>query len=236
VQKQNFFPAEPIESSSAARKRLNDVFRKGDPWGYDQPFVQDKHKQSIEFVCTQISPAFDGIFVELGAYNGEFTKRLCACYPTTQIICSDLSDVAIDLARKKLADSRMVSFQQADIRDFMLPAQHRGRSCVLFLMDCFYALDRSERHAAMRRLVTELYRPQIIFSTPMTGPEGGAMPHFDEAELFGLFQWCRYRRSAFRILNFHPNYTAAINHRRLRFDPWYRRKVQRDVIYHFKSR
>jgi hypothetical protein len=103
--------------------RLNSL----DPWGYESPIIQARLDRSLRFIQRFVAPSFDGVFVEIGAFNGYFTRKLTAAFPDASIAASDLVKASWEAEEAKQPFPANVGFQWCDMMDFDLPAQHSGK-------------------------------------------------------------------------------------------------------------
>lgn len=146
-------------------------------WDYESPFVRDRLDASLRFVQRFVPPEFDGIFVEIGAYNGDFTRRLLGAFPSAGVAASDISDAAWPPAFP-------VQLQTADMLSVTTPPECATRPTILLMLECLYYLPQKERELAVHRLVTMLPVLQWAF---VSGPLSDPVRYFDESWLVATF-------------------------------------------------
>jgi SAM-dependent methyltransferase len=213
---------------------FDEWFRKsgGDPWGYGGAFVQDRLDASLRFIARHVGPNFSGTFLELGAFNGDFTKRIAAKFPTALIAASDISPVAVEMARAALKDMQNVRLDCADLATFELTAEI-VQPVKLLLLECIYYLPEGERGPAIERLVRVTGRPDVFVSCPITG---GSYP--TERWLMGRFRKLRYQCADAEALNYQPRWQPLVHRigRNLASITVIRRHTARQVVYRFVPR
>lgn len=213
----------------------------GDPWGYEGDFVQSRLTRSVVFMQRRMMPDFDGAIVEIGAFNGDFTKRLAEAFPRASILANDISEVALDQARAKAGGYSNVAFDLSDLSEFVLPASLRGRKIVLTILEALYYLRHEERGPALKRLLEEAGRPLTYISGPIQGDN-----YFDDRGLADLFASFGYERVDLDVLNCtdefrellsgKPDAEIAEMYRRLETDEAYRKQYGRQVAYCFEPK
>jgi SAM-dependent methyltransferase len=210
----------------------------GDPWGYQSEFVQDRLKASAGFITRNLGAAFSGSFIEIGAFNGEFSLLLRELFPSCQLVINDISEVALNAARARLHNAKNVTFLLDDALTLRLPPHCENTKSVLLLLECLYYLPAPEREPTLHHLVAEMRTPDIFFSAPITGD-----PYFREPELLWLFAHAGYRMRDVRVLNYLdafygkmallPRAGRPILRWAANRIPRYRRRYGRQVIYYF---
>lgn len=138
-----------------------------DPWGYHTRYVQKRLDRSLRFVRHIVGEDFGGVFVEVGAFNGEFTRRLAGAYPQNHLVAADLVKAAWEAAEKKEPFASTVSFQWCDMMDFQMPAHLSDRPTVLLLMECLYYLPKADRAVAVQHLLNQCPEANMVF---ISGP------------------------------------------------------------------
>jgi hypothetical protein len=204
----------------------------GDPWGYESSFVQARLDVSLGFISRHVDPDFGGTFIELGAFNGDFTRRIAARFPGALIVASDISPLAVEKMRTAVGHLGNVRLRCADIATFDFPTEVR-RPVKVLLLECLYYLPKPERDPAVERLARITERADIFLSCPITGD-----PYPTERGLMRLFRDLSYRCSGAEALNHLPEYSSLVSKKwtwPLLSIPAVRRRTARQVIYRFVS-
>jgi hypothetical protein len=185
---------------------FDDWFRKagGDPWGYGSAFVQDRLDASLRFIGRHVNPNFSGTFIEIGAFNGEFTKRIAAKFPDALISASDISPMAVEMARTAVNGFQNVRLGCADMATFELPAGV-VQPVNLLLLDCIYYLPEAERGPALEHLTRVIGPSDVFVSCPITGD-----PYPTERNLLRQFKKLRYRCAGAEVLNYQPSHNSLM--------------------------
>lgn len=213
----------------------------GDPWGYDGSFVRERLKSSLDFIKRHVPSSFSGLFVEIGAFNGDFTCMLANEFPASRILANDISEVALDQAQEKAGHFINVEFDLSDLASFRLRHGHDADQIVLVVMEALYYLPHGERSAALSRLLAELRSPLTFISGPIQGAN-----YFNERRLTDMMKDNKFRCADISVLNYTDAFRDKLDHtslrlgralmlRRLNLDPGYRGKYGRQVIYCYKS-
>lgn len=215
----------------------------GDPWGYAGDFVQHRLDRSLEFVRECVPSSFQGAFIELGAFNGDFTFRLADAYPSCRVVANDISEVALAQARVKAGGFPNVSFDLSDLAAFRRPPEAADAPIVLLIMEALYYLGRDEQPVALNRLIGELGRPIVFLSGPVRGDDVSDSS-INESGLVDLFRIQGYGAPAVRVLNWTDELRTltsgntteehAETARRLDDDFEFRQLYGRQVMYCFK--
>ncbi|MEP7210515.1 MAG: class I SAM-dependent methyltransferase [Alphaproteobacteria bacterium] len=215
----------------------------GDPWGYAGDFVQSRLDRSLAFVRQQVPAAYANAFVELGAFNGDFTARLAGSFPSSRIIANDISQVAIAQAREKAGGFPNVGFDISDLSSFEAPDEIKGIPITLLIMECLYYLGRDEQGPALERLVETLHRPLTFISGPAQGDNVSAS-FLSETTLVAIMEKQGYAAPEVRVLNWTDELRTLMGGKsdeehaataiRLDTDQEFRMRYGRQVIYCFK--
>src|ERR1700684_2543254 len=111
----------------------------GDPWGYDTVITQRRLDDSILFVARHVGAEFGGTFIELGAFKGDFTRRLATAFPKALIQASDFAPAAVAMARTAVAAYPNVRLSCADMTAIEKPSDI-ALPVVVLLLEFFYFL------------------------------------------------------------------------------------------------
>jgi hypothetical protein len=210
---------------------FDEWFRKsgGDPWGYGSDFVQDRLDSCLRFIVRHVSLNFSGSFIELGAFNGEFTKRIAAKFPNALVAASDISPIAVEMARTVVNGFQNVRLDCADMATFELPAGV-VQPIKLLLLDCIYYMPEAERGPAIEHLMRVVGQSDIFVSCPITGD-----PYPTEGNLMRLFRKLSYRCAGTEVLNYKPSDKPLVNRLgpKLSSIAFVRRHTAHQVIYRF---
>jgi SAM-dependent methyltransferase len=153
------------------------VASRGDPWDSGSPFVRDRLTASLSFICRRVAADFRGTFLELGAFNGQFTELLAQSFPKAIVAASDISQVALNISLSRVGKLTNVFLHQADMADYELPPSAQPPFVVL-LLECIYYLPPEEHVSALTRLISLTDGADVYLSTPITGE-----PYPSEEEL-----------------------------------------------------
>lgn len=151
-----------------------------DPWGANTPWVLDRQSNSLRFIQKFVETDFCGTFVEIGAFDGAFTRKIAGAFPSCRIIASDISRVAWENAALTTPLPASVTFDWSDIINFQLPAGFAESQSILLLMECLYYLPPDEQAAALKQLLERIPNATTIF---ISGPVAGGEQYFDEGRL-----------------------------------------------------
>lgn len=170
----------------------------GDPWDYSSPSIRARLKASCDFLRHTVCTEFEGTIVELGAFDGSFTVLLRESFPLADIRVTDISQMAIQKAQRKVGPCERVQYY---VQDFLgiacaglqIPQNH---DVVILMLECLYYLKGSEREKCVETIRREFPKSLAIISAPVTGGH-----YFTEAGLLQLFRKANYTLRDFRILN-----------------------------------
>ncbi|MBI5211607.1 MAG: methyltransferase domain-containing protein [Elusimicrobia bacterium] len=120
----------------AVRRKMDRVFsRKADPYGYESLPYETQRLDAME-------AAFQGrrfeAALELGCAEGVFTERLAD--RAAMLTAVDISPVALERARRRLAGRAHVEFVETDVRDW--PGPSPGAFDLIVVGDVLYYLDK----------------------------------------------------------------------------------------------
>ncbi len=155
-----------------------------DPWGYEDPSVQARLDQSLRFIQRFVPPNFDGTFVEVGAFNGMFTRKLADAFPRAAVFASDLVQAAWETANANRPFPASVTFQWTDMMDLELPASCSGRPSVLLMLECLYYISPESRSEAVDKLAHSTSAKMAFVS----GPLGSGDQYLHESSLDSMFR------------------------------------------------
>jgi hypothetical protein len=154
-----------------------------DPWGYQADSIQERLRDSVAFIAAHVPKNFVGQFIEIGAFNGSFTKLLRRKFPLAAICVNDITPVALDQAREALRECQGIDFIDSDLTDLNPERTNTGeRDVVLLLLERLYYMSVPEREEAIAKLTTVYPHSSIAISGPITGP-----PYFTEGWLVSTF-------------------------------------------------
>ena len=154
-----------------------------DPWGYEAASIQGRLRDSAAFIAAHVPKKFAGQFIEIGAFNGAFTKVLREKFPRAAICVNDITPVALDQAREALRGYQGIDFVESDLMDLSPERTKTGeRQVVLLLLECLYYMGVAEREQAVGKLIASYPHASVAISGPITGP-----PYFTEDWLVSTF-------------------------------------------------
>jgi hypothetical protein len=141
------------------------------PWGgYDNPSIQGRLRMSLDFIGDYVAQGFSGQFIEIGAFNGCFSRMLKQRYPACTMYVNDIAGIAIAQAKETLRGFDGVHFIEADLMEIEPAPNHDWlKQSVLLLLECLYYMDLNDRAEGLRRLIDVFRRPPIFISGPITG-------------------------------------------------------------------
>jgi hypothetical protein len=162
-------------------------FRKNtlDPWGYDNPSIQTRLDESLRFIQRFLTRDFAGTFVEIGAFNGDFTRRLLKAFPRARVLASDLVKAPWEAAAARENFPPSVSFQWCDMMDFRMP-EASDKPVILLLMECLYYLPAESRPEALATLASASFAEMTFVSGPLDSGDF----YLSETHIAGLFKTC----------------------------------------------
>ncbi|MBI4679359.1 MAG: methyltransferase domain-containing protein [Elusimicrobia bacterium] len=125
----------------AAKRKMDRVFSRGqDPYGYEWKPYETERLRAME---TAIEGRAYRRGLEIGCAEGVFTERIAA--RTERLTALDVSSVALERARRRLAGRPAVEFVEADVREWAgpAPAPQAVDLCDLIVVgDVLYYLDK----------------------------------------------------------------------------------------------
>lgn len=183
--------------SPRSREDFNNWYNKfnGDPWGYQHSSVKRRLTSSINFLKKHIPIDYQGSFIELGAFNGDFSYLLASNFKNSTIVVNDISDIALKQAKEKTKIFKNIVYNQNDLAGFQKP-ENLKYPLTLLLLECLYYLKNSERETALNNLINELNLPDVYFSAPIIGSK-----YFVEEEILTMFSEHNYQLVDYKILN-----------------------------------
>lgn len=173
-----------------------------DPWGAETPLVRERQERSLTFIQSIFPRYWHGDFVEIGAFDGRFTRQLSAAFPHAAVHAADISRVAWEAAEAQSQLPPSVSFQWCDMADFRLPSASVEKPKALLLMECLYYLSDADQDEALGNLTKEV-RPEMIF---ISGPIVGGVSSLNERALCGKLQAIGFRLDRVRVLTTNENF------------------------------
>ncbi len=113
-----------LDSPTRGQAELNQEFAsREDPWDYaTAPDQVDRIGREIEMLRTVSPPAHFDSALEIGCAEGLFTEKLAPL--CNSLLAADISSVALERTRKKLAGQNQVQFALWDLRVDPLPATY----------------------------------------------------------------------------------------------------------------
>lgn len=221
-----------------SRPRTKEEFDKwynesgGDPWHYYSSGIKSRLKNSLDFILNFIPRDFKGTLVELGAFNGDFTKLLCSSFKNADIIANDISEVAINIAKGKINNCTNVTFVLKDLLNFNSNDVSTKKEIVLLLLECLYYLKPGEREEAISTFKKEFPESVIFLSAPITGSH-----YFTEEKLLEIMENNNYKLIAHKVLNIRMFSQFRFFIKKLAdSSSFIRRNFANQVIYYFKPK
>src|SRR5262249_2248169 len=202
----------------------------GDPWGYGGAFVQNRLDASLDFILRHVGRDFSGTFIELGAFKGDFTKRIAVRFPDAVVYASDISPLAVHMMGAVVKNLPNVRLSCEDIATFDLPTEVR-KPVKLLLLECLYYLPEAERAPAIERLAQVSHGADFFLSCPITGD-----PYPTEPGLLHQFKGMNYQCVGMEVLNYRPQPDAIGRMLGAISAAAARRRTAHQVIYRFVCR
>jgi len=211
-----------------------------DPWFYNSSNVQNRLNKSIAFISKYLKSNYEGVILDIGAFNGYFTNKLIKYFKESQIVVNDFSETALNLANINLINHKRVKFLHKNMlninkNDIQIFNENGG--VVITLLECLYYLPSKDREKAISNLIIQFNKPQIFISAPITGP-----PYFYEYQIIKMFNKYNYYLVEKEVLNYtYKNFNKLINkliYNRISrhcFKFLYLKRTNQ-VIYFFKSK
>lgn len=170
----------------------------GDPWGYDHPAIQERLDKSVEFLKKQIPDNFDGIFLEIGAFNGAFTDRLINTFHNAKVVINDFSESALDKVKQKFKENQSVSFLKKDMRNLCSNDNENinNSEIIVVMLECLYYVTEEDRGKVISNIKNEFNKPKIFLSAPVTGK-----PYFTKKSLLKMFYKNNYELIDSLVIN-----------------------------------
>lgn len=169
----------------------------GDPWEMASPGVQYRLRRTVEALERFVPAGFEGAFVELGPFRGEFTSVLVRAFPRASVLAYEISAVAAEQWRKIFANNPRARVEIASLRSIKkenLPAF--SAPPVVLALEVLYYLPSEERPAAIQGLAEKFPDSFLVISAPVTGGK-----YFRESDLVGWLGAEGFRRSYAECIN-----------------------------------
>lgn len=112
-----------------------------DPWGYGSPFIESRLERSAQFIKKNLSLVSKKNLVEIGAFNGDFTKKIQALFET--ILCNDISVEAIKKLKSNIPNLNNITINTSNMVD--LTNKIDSNYNVITLLECLYYLPLDEQ-------------------------------------------------------------------------------------------
>ncbi|HPI38710.1 MAG TPA: class I SAM-dependent methyltransferase [Ignavibacteriaceae bacterium] len=203
----------------------------GDPWNYNCKSIKNRLDESLGFVKKYVPVDFTGNLIELGAFNGDFTLKLCNHFRFAKIFANDISEIAIIQAKEKLKSINNVTFVLQDLLNFNSGnIDGVKKETVIFLLECLYYLKEEERFPAIKNLKDNYPDAPLFCSAPIIGK-----PYFTEDSLILMMKHAGYYLENFKVLNLRK--FGRFRYLLLPFANIFsaiRKAIANQVIYYFK--
>lgn len=83
------------------------------------PHYEEMTKAVVEAIPFQKNDKLQ--IIDLGCGTGNLTKKLAEAYPKAHIMCVDMAENMLKMAKTKLGHNRNIRFWQGDVRDYAYP-------------------------------------------------------------------------------------------------------------------
>jgi len=175
----------------------------GDPWGYHEQPIRERLQMTVRFLRRCLDDGFSGHFLEIGAYNGDFTMLLGQQFPRAVVTVNDISEIALDRARNAVS-----SWPEMSVRTHFLlkdclsitkddfASNLCERPTVILLLECLYYLGTEEQERALANLANIFPEAPLVISGPVTG-----QPYFSQEELLELLDLSGQHLITMKVLN-----------------------------------
>jgi SAM-dependent methyltransferase len=171
----------------------------GDPWGYESKGIISRLDKTFKHVSKTLKQDYTGTIIELGAFNGAFTKYLANHYKNAQIICNDISEEAINQAKAKLEYCNNIDFIVCDMLSISKILANKVTDNVFLLLESIYYLPCEEREYVIQKIYN--LNPKYIF---LSAPIYGGGKHYMENEIIDLLKYKNYKLHSVKVLNLKP--------------------------------
>lgn len=176
----------------------------GDPWGYQGKSIQTRLCASLKFILSH-GKNYSGTFLELGAFDGSFTKYLASSFPEAKIIAVDISEGAINKNREINGNNPNVTFICCDMLSFDYASVANSPETIVLLMESLYYLSEQERFEVVSTISEVINKNIFIYiSCPITGGK-----YFSEESLLSLMKRVGYKLYSFSVLNLRGRFTLS---------------------------
>ncbi len=118
-----------------------------DPWGYSSAYEQTKYEQTLDMISDH--PIQNAI--ELGCAEGHFSGQLAP--RVTHLLCTDISETALERAGARCDKFENVNFQRLDILNDPIPGNFDLMICSEVL---YYAGNRKNLRAIAQKMTNAL--------------------------------------------------------------------------------
>jgi SAM-dependent methyltransferase len=134
---------------------------KGDKWGHRWRGTQKiRYEETIEFVKRNLDINKNYDILDIGCSHGDFTKIIYETFTKSKIYATDISEVAIEAA-KKLVDN--ANYEVSELPD--LPFKNK-KFDIIFAVEVLYYLNENERMEALMNIFNKLNsNSYFIFSS-----------------------------------------------------------------------
>lgn len=167
----------------------------GDPWGYDHSVViRSRISQTIDFIRKYCSPDYSGAFVDLGGFDGSVSLQLVKYFEKATIYFNDVSTIAIEKAKKKLAGYSQVHYSLKDMSVFTL--EEKPKDVTILLLECLYYADDEGRKSTIENISKGFPGAPVFISAPCTGGK-----YFTKESLAMLMEEHNYELLDHHVLN-----------------------------------
>ena len=205
----------------------------GDPWNYKSYEVVERLSTTMFFLKKKIEKK-QYTFIEFGAYNGDFTRHLLNNFEDSSIYVNDISEVAIDQAKKNIGNDPRVKYIVSDMLEFDAGAVvENGTEKIILLIECLYYITEPERALFIERNKKNFPNCKLFISCVITGGK-----YFTEPDLLSLLKKNDYKLKGIKTLNFRRSFNFEILRRMISFASNYisplRRHYAKQVIYYFE--
>lgn len=181
----------------------------GDPWGYSEPFVENRLDRSINFVISCNKNASSAI-LEIGCFQGQFTNRLSQSLPKSKILAVDVSPKAVTAARKNGKNLvGKVEYSVCDVRNIEKIFSFEFFDVILIL-EVLYYLEDEEIESLLAKLLSKYPRASVIVSAP------DSMDYITKVKMKELFRKHGFKMKNSQVVSMHGA------------NPW-------QIIYEFKK-
>lgn len=167
-----------------------------DPWNYNRfSHGLPRFEISMLFIAKHVGEIFNGTFLEIGAFQGNFTILLASAFPSATIVCNDISELALAKAKERCKEFSNIHYHCGDLLHISHDNfPHKDEKVFILMMECLYYLEFDERIDAVENIKRQFPSAGIIISTPIIGGN-----YFTELNLLSLFKEKGYSLKDFTI-------------------------------------